>query len=479
MIKRNRLSIVVVLAICLILILPAIIYQYPYPNHSDDTPRHLAVIERIVNGQGYSDLWQVRDAYAGPAFTGLIIKALHTNPYWTFYVFHYLALIGMVLSIWFFSYKVFNKTAANLAAPFVVLCTPPFIQYFYNGVIFNMINLFIFGLMAVLALVYWLRTRRLYFAAISIMLFGIMLLYHSASGLYFTVGVGFYLGCVMLINVKKQAWGELRRLGLYTAVFIGLCGTLALTLAPQIPHLLRAANSGITGTATAAAGSALSAPDFLLLYTNSIIVIILIIALAYILRHKISLSSGMGVILSIAFCLAIAVFVLKSLEPTRVAHDLAMLISLAGAGAAGVALQKINLSQSFRNQRYLTIAVSVLVIAMALPMSRFWLTYQSAVRPADQQAIAALGELQGENYSCSTQIQPSIYSIFLQGKTCTPAGGDYILYRSDPMTGETDPADVWSCVKGNISTEADYAGLPVVGEYYDGNVRVVIYKNGG
>jgi len=79
----------------------------------------------------------------------------------------------------------------------------------------------------------------------------------------------------------------------------------------------------------------------------------------------------------------------------------------------------------------------------------------------------------------STQIQPSIYSLFLQGKAYTAAGGQYIIYRSSPMSGETDPLDDWCQIRGDISTEADYNGLPVVGEFNDGVVTVIIYKNGG
>ncbi len=469
-VQRNWISISVILAICLILILPVIIYQYPYPNHSDDFPRHLEVIERVVNGQDYSELWVIWNGYAGPAFTGLVIKALHTDPYWTFYVIHYLALIGMVLSIWYFSFKVFNKTAANLALPFVVLCTPPFLQYFYNGVIFSMINLFIFGLMAILALVNWQKTKRPYYAVVSMLLFAIATLYHCSTGLYLLAGVGAYLGAATLINAKNKAWGQVRRLMAYTAALAAICGALGFTLAPQLRQLAGLTVTDVTGGATAMAGSSVSVPSFLLLYSNGVIICLFVVAMIYIWRRKIKLSPAMGVLLALIFMLALAVFVFKFVEPTRAAHDLAMLMSLAAAGAVGVALERVKIYR-----KCLAAIGLVVVIAMALPMTTFWLTYQSAVRPVDQEAIAALEELPGDTYSVSTQISQPIYSLFVDGKICTRAGGDYIVFRDNPMSGETDPANVWCHVYGNVSTEADYDGLPVVGEFYDGKVRIVIY----
>jgi hypothetical protein len=471
--RRNKSSIVIILAICLILILPAILYQYPYPNHSDDTPRHLQVIQRVVDGQGYSDLWDIRNAYAGPAFIGLIIKILHTDPYWSFYVFHYLALIAMIFTIWFFTYKVFNRTAANLALPLVVLCTPPFLWYFYNGVIFNMVNLFIFGLMGILALVYWLKTRRPYYAAISIILFAIVVLFHSASGLYLAVGIGFFLICYTLINAKKRAWGEVRRLGVYTAVFCVICGALALTLSPEVKQLVGAVYNGVAGGAIAPARQLVSIQDFISSYSNIVILSAFVISMIVIWRRKIQISVGMGILASLIFVLLLNVFVFKVIEPTRGSYDLAMVISLAGAGALGVALQRV---KRFKTQYYAFMVVAI--VALALPMVTFWNGYRCAVWPADQEAIAYMETLQGGSYSVSTQIQPSIYSLFLQGKNYTPAGGDYVIYRSDPMTGETDPRDGWCQIKGNVSTEADYAGLPVIGEFNDGEIRIVIYKGG-
>jgi len=386
--NRNKTSIVIILAICLILILPVVVYQYPYPNHSDDTPRHLVVIERVVDGQGYADLWDIRNAYAGPAFVGLIIKALHTDPYWSFYVFHYLALVGMVLSLWYFSFKVFNRAAANLALPFVVLCTPPFLQQFYNGVIFNMVNLFIFGLMGILALVYWLKTRRPYYAAVSILLFAIAVVFHSGTGLYLVVGVGFFLGCYTLVNAKKRAWGEVKRLVIYGLTLGAVCGALAITFSPELTRMAGYIYDGVTTGATAPEIRLITVPDFILLYSNLVILSAFIISMAYIWRRKIQIPVGMGILASLIFVLWLSVFVFKVIEPERGAHDLAMVISLAGAGAMGVALQRV---KRFKKQ-YMAVLV-VVIVGLALPMVTFWGGYRCAVRPADQEAIAYMATL--------------------------------------------------------------------------------------
>lgn len=458
------------------IILPAIVYQYPYPNHSDDTPRHLEVINRVVAGEGYSDLWELRNAYAGPAFVGLIIKALHTDPYWTFYVFHYLALIAMVIMIWVFTRKVFNRAAANIAVPAVVLCTPPFLQYFYNGVIFNMIDLFIFGLLGIMALVYWLRTRRPYYAVVSILLFAIAVVFHSSTGLYLAVGVIFFLGCYTLRNAKKRAWGTVRRPIVYGAAFCALCGPLAYYLSPELTRVARYVYNGVAaGGGTAPERMIISVGDFLTGYISIAVVAALAVALIYIWRRKLQAPVGLGVLAALIIALGLNTFVFKVIEPTRSAHDLAMITTLAGAGALGVAVQRVQWA------RYHSAICAGVIVFLALPVLTFWTGYNSAVRPADQEAIACLNELSGDTYSVSTQVQPSIYSIFLQGKTYEADGGEYVVYRSDPMSNERNPRDNWGqiFITGPESTEADYDGLPVVGEFNDGVVKVVIYKNGG
>jgi hypothetical protein len=464
----------IIAAVCCVIILPAIVYQYPYPNHSDDTPRHLEVINRVVAGEGYSDLWEQRNAYAGPAFVGLMIKALHTDPYWTFYVFHYLALIAIVITIWVFTRKVFNRAAANIAVPVVALCTPPFLQYFYNGVIFNMIDLFIFGLLGIMALVYWFQTRRPYYAVVSILLFAIAMLFHSSTGLYLAVGVGIFLGCYTLINAKKRAWGKVRRPVVYGAAFCALCGPLAYYLSPELTRVAGMVYNGVAaGGGAAPERTIISASEFLTGYISIPVVAALVVSLIYIWRRKLQVSVGMGVLAALIFALALNTFVFKVIEPSRSAHDLAMITALAGAGALGAALQRMKWA------KYHSAICAGVIMFLALPVLTFWTGYNSAVRPADQEAIACLNELPGESYSVSTQVQPSIYSIFLQGKTYVSDGGEYIVYRSGPMTGEKTIGDIWCKVKGNESSEADYNGLLVVGEFNDGVIRIVIYKNGG
>ena len=81
---RNKWSILFLIIVSLILILPAIIYQYPYPSISDDVPAYLQVIEKVAHGD-LADADSYRFCYP---ITGIAYGTSHTIPR-----FHHLLLL--------------------------------------------------------------------------------------------------------------------------------------------------------------------------------------------------------------------------------------------------------------------------------------------------------------------------------------------------------------------------------------------------
>jgi hypothetical protein len=158
-------------------------------------------------------------------------------------------------------------------------------------------------------------------------------------------------------------------------------------------------------------------------------------------------------------------------EPQRSAQDLSLFVAVLCSGLVGFAL--FELRGMLRPTKVKVLGLFVFAI-MTVPCLRGWFAYQSSIHPADANAIAEMNSLNG-SYSVSSQIQPTIYELFIN-KTYVPSGGDYIIYRNVPMTGGTTPNVRWTLVSGNGSVESDYSGLPIVARFNDGKVSVIIYK---
>lgn len=469
-IKENRGALLILLIVSLVLILPPIIHQYPYPNLSDDTPRYLAGIERMIDGQPYYEdfgTYQVY-RYPAPALTGLVIKALHTDPYWTFYIFHYLALIAISISVWFFCTKLFNKLVGYIGLVAVVLCTPSFMQFFLDGAIFNLINLLIFGLMGILALIYWLRTNRPYYAVISMMLLTISILYHSSTGLEIFFGVLAFLTMYIVWDVLHKKRQTFIRVMPYLMIY-GIIGTvLIITICPESDTLIKlSSNIGVKEGATS-----VSIYSFVLQKSSLMVLLFTILATLYIFKSRcikcIEHKLGLGLMLSWCVVVVGTIFI-KNGNPDRSAQDASIIVALLGSSLIGLALYDMR-NRFSRSIKKLGI---LLLIVAAIPVMYHYYGYNSAVRGVDLQAIELLNSLDGQTYFGSTQLESSIYGLFTDKVYIKD--GEYIIYRSLPMSGKTNPNHPYTEVVGNASTEEDFKGLPILGSFYDSTVKVVVY----
>lgn len=501
--RKIRWEILVLLIVSLILILPPIINQYPYPNNSDDTPKYLQIINNVVSGDlhdkdtyryiGYNLSRNIESyRYAAPAVIGLVVKVLHTDPYWSFYIYHYLALVLIALSVLLFYKKVFNKMTGCIGLILVMFCTPSILWFFYNGEIFNLMNLLVFGLMGSLALIYWLRTKRLYYAFVSIILFAISVLFHSVTGLEIVACVGFFLLAYLVYKLLKREWKEVKSAGIYTLVFGFVCGGLMLLLSPEAWGILKGVFVSNLGMSIEPSNwNTVPFGWFLYSYINIMVLIIACMSGIYIIRHKHILSEtsriGFCLFLSFIFVLGISVL-LRSGEPRRSAMDLSIFVSMLNSGIIGVSLsnlkERFDIKRASVNIRYssiysimLSILCLLMIVSVSVSTLDVWFSYHCAIRQVDQKAISFINGLDGDSYSVSTQIQPKIYDIFIKDKNYFVNGGDYIIYRDSPMTGETDPDERWTQVIGNVSKESDYYGLQMLDEFNDGNVRIVVYAN--
>lgn len=90
-IKQHKWNILFLAVVSLILILPPIIYQYPYPSISDDVPSYLQVVDKVADGDlsdadsyrfcwpsyGHTEYCNFRNA--APAVMGLFCRIPHID----------------------------------------------------------------------------------------------------------------------------------------------------------------------------------------------------------------------------------------------------------------------------------------------------------------------------------------------------------------------------------------------------------------
>jgi len=477
---KNKGALLFLAVVSLILILPAIIYQYPYPSISDDVPAYLQVVEKVAHGE-LSDADSYRFCYptnifggescnyrnAAPAFIGLICRVLHSDPYWTYYVFHYLALIGIALCVWLFCRKVFNKLTGYLGVLFVMFGATPLLRYSFYDQIFNITNLLVFGLMGCLALIYWLKTKRFYYALISMMLFMIAVLFHSSTGLEIYICVGFFLVSTVIYKAFRRA--EVLSVGIYLSVFTLICGALIFTLNLEARGLFGAVVSG----ASVSVGGIHSVVPVYYFFTQDTSLLLLIFGAFgfwYVLRKKIA-PVGLWMLLSFIFVFVVSILI-NRFEPARSAQDLGIILLLFYAGAMGTALYHTRTLPKIINASKTIIFI---VLVACVPTLYGWFQYHCAITPIDQQAIAEINKL-GGTWNCSTQINPSVYDLFINAPYVI-TGADYTIYRSQRQTAATDPNNRYTIVQGNESKISDYE-LSRVATYYSEEVTIIIFRRG-
>ncbi len=480
--KRNKWALLFLAVVSIILILPPIIYQYPYPSISDDVPSYLQVINKVAGGDlsdadAYRFCWPsyghtINCNYrnAAPALIGLFCRVTHADPYWTYYYFHYIMLVVIAISVWYFCTKVFNKWTGYIGTLFVLFGATPVLRYSLYDQMFNITNWLVFGLMGSLALLYWLKTNRIYYAIVSLLLFSICVLFHSSTGLEIYLCVGFFLCCTCVYRFfKKQAY---KRIALYTVIYSVVCGLLLYFLASEAKSLLSVV---VTGTSTKVDFGIDSHVPILYFFTQDTSLILLMLGTFgfwYVLRKKIA-TTGLWMMIAYGFVLVVSILI-NRFEPARSAQDLGIILLFIYASSMGIAIYHARtLPKIIKAKKTI---IFILLVA-CVPVLYGWFQYHCAITPVDQQAIAEINRL-GGTWNCSTQINPNVYDLFID----TPyieTGADYTIYRNKRQTAATDPNNRYTILTSNESKLSDYEyKLDRVATFYSDRVTVIIYRSG-
>jgi hypothetical protein len=185
------------------------------------------------------------------------------------------------------------------------------------------------------------------------------------------------------------------------------------------------------------------------------------------IKCKISKQTLVFMVIMVCFALVLAVvaYLKLSTVPFRQQTDLAIIIALIATTLVGGLV--------ITNKRYLVIIAMLVAIGVYPQFVLHWFGYNSAVKPADKQAIEYINSLDVKTYDCSSQVSYLIYDNYLKAQYYWQ--GDYadvLIIRSEPMTQGNDVNNVYYDGHGTN----DATGYQLSKVFDDGKVKIEVYK---
>lgn len=480
--RQKYLVIAFLIAVSLLFILPPIVYQYEFPTTGDDTYDHLEQMDRIESyyQQHQGEMQEVKTRYAGENFTWLLWKiasgmtGIGLDDFFVW--FNWLALVVIALSLFWFGYRLFNWQAGVCIVMLAMFSARAMSDYFYNGTIYNIINFYVFILQGVLCLCLWQREKRRFWMWVSLLLFCIAGIYHSSSGMIMIAGIGVYLGSSFLWYCWKRDKGNIVRVIKYGLLFGVIVIVPALILNMEIRGLFQGVFH--VGTPIATPGTLRFSPDnpigFLqwMFKCCSPWVIPLMVLFGWILWQKKAKADWkvFGVIGGFVAVLAVGAFFPIWYDHPRFALDLGIVVAITGGCVAGLAIKA-------RGNRIFALIIGIVILGSSMPTLWQYGHYSSTYTPADRACVEMLNSLEGSTWESSTQVQEGIYKRFVEGKGYVVEGGEYAIWRSEPMTQRTNPDNYWfNAVRAwrNESMAQDYAGMTELGHWSYKGIEVIL-----
>ena len=148
----------------LAIFLPPVVHGYEFPTMGDDTAHHLAVLDDVEFGHGFTDHYYHR--YHGQTAVGWMIDITGADTDTFFLWFNFIGLFAIGLTIYLFASKLINGYAGVFSVLLAMFVFPGMLVYFQSGTIFNIMNMYIFGLIGLGLLVYWVRTWKWYYGCL-------------------------------------------------------------------------------------------------------------------------------------------------------------------------------------------------------------------------------------------------------------------------------------------------------------------------
>ena len=461
----------VLILIFILCIIPPLVYNYQYASCGDDSYFHMEHVDQIEE-QGIS----IPDSrYIGQNATWLWLKPFGGTDY-AFMWFNWLSLAGAMLAIYLWGRGLVGKQAGLAMMVCAVMVAPAMLNLFHNGTIYNIINLYIFGLGASFCLLRWLEKGRLYHFTVSMLLLMIISLYHSSSSLVTLASIGLFLVGLMAYSLYRKDYTKLKKLVIYLFCLLAVFALLGHSLNPELNRLTEQVTSGnLTGklmqnTPEGSPNDNLPIAYWLFKVWSPWLLILMAVSGIILYRAKAKLDGRLLWLMG-SFCcvLGVGAFTAFFYDTHRFGLDLAIMASMLAGYLIVKAIQA-------RKKRLYTAAVWGVLILCSLPAMIWLLSYNNAMTPADLNAVKWLNEHE-RSWTTSSQVQHLIYERFVDSEYIYP-DGNYVVWRSEPQTIWCDPDMWWWRYNDHYPNESvmeDYAGMDRLAEWEWKGLEVIIY----
>jgi hypothetical protein len=456
----------VLLVYSVVIIIPPIMHGYVYPNIGDDSAMHLAMLDDMGE-KGIAPFGKVYFGYAMVSYPILYLSRLTGVGVDTIFMwFNYAALILVGITVYFVMARLVNRETGWLALVITVFCSQSILSQFYYGVLFNMINVgIILPLLLWLAVEYITRRQKRYLYPF----FGLVALYSSfhTTGIYLPAFIsGIMVAYVLYNHLRKRPLDS-------TLLLVGVgANILSVTcLIFFIPDLFVISVSYVK-----ALKIALTVP--LMNYMWTIVSIATMMLLVFLVPYLVMFRNNwlerarpqvkvcIFILGCMAVILAVTTFSKLSGDPWRLALDLATVLALLVTVFAGIFM-------TIKRPRITVLAVLIIVglgMYFSLPT---WFGYNSAITQADKKAIEYVNSLGYNEYNCTTEVAPWIYSRFVKQEYTIEDSG-LLIERNMPMTPRSTVGNVWYVASSKIY-EPD-STYDLTRTFNDGEIVVNIFE---
>ena len=246
--KGKLIRVAVITAVVALLLVPLVTKNHIYNSVTmapDATNTFMPIINEVVNGASFSYLAE-KTPYLGLTITlwclSMLVKVLQVSPHTLFMIYALVTLFGVGITFYCLGKLLGGKRTGCLVVVFALLCNTSILGLFAYALIFNIINVYIIFLWAVIAGIKWQEKHHWYWLALSCTMLLLFITMHPT---------GVYLFCALLVaGVSFVVWHLCRYrkinwlyvgIGLVaTALVVGLASGVIELMAWRIPIELMA-----------------------------------------------------------------------------------------------------------------------------------------------------------------------------------------------------------------------------------------------
>jgi hypothetical protein len=472
-------------------------YHFVYPTYGDDAAYHITYLGNLKNNLAFIQKLPYYGYLLLLPFTYLGVKVITV-----YSIFNYAVIAFVFLAMWLLLKRFFGIASAVLGFVLSVFIARGMWQFYYDGTIFNIFNLFVVGFLGVYSLCAWLESGNRKWLAVSGLLFAVSSLVHSTTYIYILCSMLTFLVAFGAIQAIRKDKVMQKRLFLFGLVF---CVSFLCAWVTWLHgFVLKGVGHDMLNTVVQNTSSPLAPLNFTawvkysLSDTIKYLLVLAVILLGAVffkgtIKEKRDLAARLiqplsCILLSFIIVLGIGSFTKLGYVNFRVARDLQTFVGL-GVGI----LLGLGLTYYKQWPRYLVLVVLIFVVTSGNYPWKNWLSDYTAVKPCDLAAIAYIDSLSDNPISVqlSDTIAPWIYQLYTNKNISYDrvfdltniSSADYLLFRDKEMNnGSEKTYSTGFIFKPTTMLSLDWREVPIeypltkLAEFQSDNCTITIYK---